>query len=169
MKKIFATLSILAATPFALLASGYETPSNLKDFYLKLYPQTANMETVATANVEGSSYYIIWGYSKSGEDGPDDTEGAFKISPTGEITQIDNGNPSALPFYYLSDKNIWQPLVKSFIQFEVEQAGGKEKFQESLLQRPFIAQQLAEAYQSEGFTLGSETKLLKNIQGEIVE
>lgn len=169
MKTPLVALSIFTSTILASWASGYDTPANLKDFYLKTYPQTESLETVATATINGSSYYIIWGYSKSGEEGPDDTEGAFKISPNGEISQIDNGEPSALPFYYISDSQIWQPLVKSFIQFEINQAGGREKFQESLLQRPFIAAQLAEAYQAEGFALGADTKLLKNIQGDIAE
>lgn len=169
MKKSLLSLLALSATLLSGFGSEYETPANLKAFYLKTYPQTETLEVVATATVDGASYYIIWGYSKSGEDGPDDTEGAFKISSNGEISQIDAGNPAALPFYYLQDVKLWQPLVKSFIQFEISQAGGKEKFQESLLQRPFIAKQLAEAYQAEGFTLGAGTKLLKNVEGDISE
>jgi hypothetical protein len=169
MKKTLLSLLTFSVTTLTGFGSGYEIPSNLRTFYLKAYPQTESLEAVATAAIDGNSYYIIWGYSKSGEDGPDDTEGAFKISANGDISQIDGGNPAALPFYYLQDAKLWQPLVKSFIQFEIAQAGGREKFQESLLQKPFIAQQLAEAYQSEGFTLGTNTKLLKNVEGEIAE
>jgi len=163
--KSFLALSIA----LGVSANAYETPENIKNYYQQIYPQTESLETVATVSINGDSYYIIWGTSKAGEDGPDDTEGAFKLSPDGKITQIDQGIPAALPFFYMQDEEVWKPLVASFIQHEIAQAGSKEKFQKELEARQFIAAPLAKAYEAEGFTISPSTKLLKNVKGELVD
>jgi len=149
------------------IAKGYDTPSNVKDYYMNLFPQTARVETVGRATVGESSYYIMWGSTENDPERPDDTEATLKVSADGTITRINDDVPSALPFWYISDKRVWNPLLQSFIDHQIKTLG-EVGLQTDITTREFIAEPLAEAYEQRGFRINKGTKLLTNMKGDFV-
>jgi hypothetical protein len=159
-------LSLISAAQ--TYAEGYPTPTNVKDFYMEMYPQTARIETVGETEVAGNKYYIIWGSTEYYPERPDDTEATLMVASNGAISRINGDVPSALPFWYIKDKRVWNPLLQSFIDYQIKSMG-ETGLQSDISSRQFIAQPLAEAYMQRGFKIARDTKLLTNAKGDFIE